>query len=108
MAQLVARQFAIVANPTPQMRSRAPYLLVMQSHHLSSFDTGHRRAVDPGRNCPAGQRTSLAVEFEGEAFTIAIALMANIERRALGRTLGDLQARDYEIQRALDRVFMGF
>lgn len=108
MAQLVKRQFDVVANPSPEGRHRAPYLVILQSHHLHSLATVIVAPLIRDDLILPDGATSIAVEFGDEGFTVAIGLMANIESRALGRPLGDLKAMDYEIQRAIDRIFTGF
>lgn len=50
----------------------------------------------------------LEIEVSGETLVMDAALLANIERRMLGRARGSLTAYEDDIRRALDRLFTGF
>jgi hypothetical protein len=51
---------------------------------------------------------ALSVEFGGEPFTLAVALLANIEVKQLGKSLGSLAGHEDAIRRGPDRLFTGF
>jgi hypothetical protein len=50
----------------------------------------------------------MPVSFNGEDYTLSVAELSATDARRLSRPLGSLQEFEYEIRRALDRVFTGF
>jgi toxin CcdB len=108
MANLVIRQFDVFTNPSPSTRSRAPYIVVLQSHLFEELST---LVVAPLMRIGAPSSESkvlLEVEFGGETLVMNAALLANIERHLLSRSRGSLTAHEDAIRRALDRLFTGF
>ena len=51
---------------------------------------------------------SVVVLFQGDSFIVSTLDLASIAAEHLKRPLGDLLAYEYEIRRALDRIFTGF
>lgn len=102
------RQFDVVANPSPTTSAQAPYLVILQSHLLDPLGT---RIVAPllrQEVIASDDTVALGIEFQRERLTLAIALLANIEAKRLGKPLGSLAAHEDAIRRALDRLFTGF
>lgn len=101
------RQFDVYENPVPEARAFAPYLVVLSSHLLLDFDDA---VVSPLVN--DAQHTvsalELDVEVEGEALVVVISDLSAIEGRELRRYVGTLKDREFDIRRALDRLFTGF
>jgi hypothetical protein len=48
------------------------------------------------------------VTFNGLAYVLDVTLLANIDRAALRRRVGSLIDQEFDIRRALDRLFTGF
>lgn len=108
MADLVIRQFDVFANPGSATRSKAPYIVVLQSHLFEALSTV---VVAPLMRIgtPSSQsKVLLEIEFGSEILVMNVALLANIERRMLSRSRGSLAAYEDDIRRALDRLFTGF
>lgn len=104
----MTRQFDVVANPSELTSGRAPYLVVLQSHFLAPLATRLVAPLIRSEMMEADEAIALRVRFNDEPFTLAVALLANIEARRLGKVVGDLRSHDFEIRRALDRLFTGF
>lgn len=101
------RQFDVYPNPSSAARAFAPFVVVLQSHHLRGVDTV---VVAPLVNDAQPELTALdvPVEFNGVELAAAIAEIGSVERSALRRRAGDLAAYEDAIRRALDRLFTGF
>jgi toxin CcdB len=102
------RQFDVYDSPSEASRRIAPYVVILQSHHLAGSPTVLvapllRRAERPGYGT-----VSVDVEFAGEALVVSPAEMIAVDRTVLKRRRGDLRAHEDEIRRALDRLFTGF
>lgn len=101
------RQFDILENPNPASRRYAPYVVVLQSHHLDPLDTillaplvnDSERAVSS---------IDIPVEFRGQPFALVVAEMAGISRQGLGRTLGSAASAEDDIRRAIEKLLSGF
>lgn len=61
-----------------------------------------------GRAQPTNTQVVVPIAFEGEAYLLDIALMASAEGRDLRKPLGSLLECEFDIRRALDRLFTGF
>ena len=101
------RQFDVLENPNGASRGYAPYVVVLQSHHLDALDTVILAplVIDSKQ---AISSIDLPLEFRDEPCVLVIAELAGIARRALGRPIGSVEAYEYDIRRALERVFTGF
>ena len=102
------RQFEVVRNPNQATRGRVPYLMVLQSHHLHVLATVVVAPLVRSESVQADGLVSLSVLFGDESLTLAVGLMANIEQRVLGPSLGSLLDQEFDIRRAIDRLFTGF
>jgi toxin CcdB len=101
-------QFQVFENPSEISRGIFPYVVVLQSHLLAA---SHTTVVAPimlqdGRS--AFTEISLAVPFAGAEHIVLIGELGAVETRLLRKPLGDLQAYEDQIRRALDRLFTGF
>ena len=104
----MTRQFDVFHNPAQQNRGTAPYLVVLQSHHLSAIDTVVvAPPIRPEAMKPDGL-LSLEVDVDGVEFTAAIALVVNMQAKRLTSRAGSLDRYEDDIRRALDRLFTGF
>ena len=99
------RQFDVYENPVPEARGFAPYLVVLSSHLLLDFDDA---VVAPLVNDAQHTVSALELEVEGEALVVVISDLSAIEGRELRRYVGTMKDREFDIRRALDRLFTGF
>lgn len=102
------RQYDVVRNTSPRTSGQVPYLLVLQSHLFEPLNTVIVAPILPADVILPDRKVLLPIEVEGRAMTLNLALMANIERKDLGRPVGNLLDQDYEIRRGIDRLFTGF
>lgn len=110
MASLVVRQFDVVENPSDSaaIRSRAPYLVVLQSHFLDALKTTIVAPLFRPDVIPAENAVMLPVSIADESLVLDLALLANIETRLLRRVVANISDHDLEIRRAIDRLLSGF
>lgn len=102
------RQFDVFTNPDASTRSKAPYIVVLQSHLFEALSTVVVAPLMRIGTPSSDSKVLLEVEFGGEALVMDVALLANIEQRMLGRPRGGLIEHEDAIRRALDRLFTGF
>ncbi|HXA40078.1 MAG TPA: CcdB family protein [Phenylobacterium sp.] len=102
------RQFDVYPNPSVRSREAAPYVVVLQSHFLAATPTTvvAPLLIDDDRS--AYSEASVKIVFGGERYVLSIPELAGIEPSRLGRRSGAVTEYDYEIRRALDRLFTGF
>ncbi|MDP3747280.1 MAG: CcdB family protein [Phenylobacterium sp.] len=101
------RQFDVYRNPETEISGYAPYLAVLQSHHLQVVNSvvvaprinDSQRALSP---------VDIAVVFLGSPFILAVAEMAAMDGRRLQQVIGSVEDQEDAIRRALDRIFTGF
>ncbi|HUZ12708.1 MAG TPA: CcdB family protein [Caulobacteraceae bacterium] len=98
------RQFDIYDNPSAASATFAPYVLVLQSHYIELKSVVAAPLVTD--KLPTDVEISLT--FEGKALVLALTELGSIPVARLRRPLGNLLSKDYEIHRALDRLFKGF
>lgn len=82
-------------------------MVVLQSHHLDPLET---ILLAPLVNDAHRQVSSvdIPVKFRSQSLVLVIAEMAGVRRQGLARAIGSVISSEYEIRRALDRVFIGF
>lgn len=101
------RQFDVLENPNPATRRYAPYVVVLQSHHLAPLDTVFLAPL-----VTDAQRTlsslDVPVQFGGGVLAVAIAEAAGVPRGGFGPAIGSLSAYEDEIRRAFERLMSGF
>jgi toxin CcdB len=105
---LVIRQFDVFANPDPDGRARVPYIVVLQTHLVHDLDTVVVAPLIDPQLVQADGKIGISVPFDGGNYTLAAALLTHIRRNRLTTAVGTLKSTDYEIRRALDRLFTGF
>ncbi len=102
------RQFEVFENPDDVTRPEAPYLVVLQSHHLDALDTVIVAPLMRLKSSAAQSKVMVEVRFVSETLTANLTFLANIERALLRRRAGSLTDYEDDIRRALDRLFTGF
>ena len=102
------RQFDVFANPSERSRRIAPLVVVLQSHLLDDIATVVVAPLLRAAERPAFTQVGMAVAFNGEDYTLSLAELSAVDARRLSRSLGSLQEIEYDIRRALDRLFTGF
>jgi len=86
---------------------RRPPIVVLQ---YPGIDTGDYVLAAPLYPVDAAKPIEIVtprVELNGNAYLLGIHLMASIRKSALSNEVGSLLSYDYEIQRALSRLFSG-
>ncbi len=107
MATLVNRQFDVVANPEARRQPTVPFMVVLQSHHLSMQTT----VVAPIRilaDAEGVEEIEVQVSVRDARHVIMVSELAHLPRSMVGRTVESLASHEDEIRRALDRLFTGF
>lgn len=101
------RQFDAIENPSPTGRAYAPYLVVLQSHHLDPLDSV---VLAPAVRDAKRPLTPLdvPVQISGEPLIVALAEMASVHRQGLGPPVESLGSHEDAFRRALERLFTGF
>ncbi len=101
------RQFDVLENPSPASRKFAPFVLVLQSHHLSAIRTVVVAPLVRNIDQPLSG-IDFRVRFADEALTLSLSEMAAIDRHGLGPVIGSLAELEDDLRRGLDRLFTGF
>ena len=101
------RQFDILVNPDRAEHAWAPYMAVLQSHHLAPLET---TVVAPLIDDAARPATAIdvPVNVSGRELVLAIGEMRGSALSGSRRPVGSLTAYEDDIRRALDRLFSGF
>lgn len=102
------RQFDLHPSPSTSSSADAPLICILQSHYLEAIDTVMVAPLLRAKGKVTATQVAVPVELEGEDYLLDVTLMANIERTSVGRPRGSLLSREYDIRRALDRLFTGF
>jgi toxin CcdB len=108
VAPLVIRQFDVCANPGSSTASDAPLICVLQSHYLEGMETVMVAPMIRGQAQATPTQVAVPLIFDGETYLLDLALMASLERGDLHQPVGSLLETEYDIRRALDRLFTGF
>ena len=98
------RQFEVYANPSSASVAFAPYVVVLQSHYIDLKSV----VVAPLVTDKLATSVEIAITFDGQSLVLALTELGSIWAASLRDPLGDLVTYDYEIRRALDRLFSGF
>lgn len=101
------RQFDVYENPSERSRGYAPFVLILQSHHLSAIDTVVVAPLIIDAERPL-TLIDLPVSVADRPLVAALSELANMPRQALKRQVGSLAGEEDTIRRALDRLFTGF
>ncbi len=101
------KQFDVFENPASGARHYAPYVVVLSSHLLMDFDDA---VVAPLVNDATRLVSDLeiAVDLSGEALTLVVVELSTLRAGELRRRVASLRNQEFEIRRALDRLFTGF
>jgi toxin CcdB len=101
------RQFDVLENPNPASRGYAPFLIVLQSHHLAPLETVFvAPLVNDARRVLSA--LDVPVAFIGQSLTVAIAEAAGVPRASVGQRKGSLASYEDDIRRAFERLLSGF
>lgn len=101
------KQFDIYENPSPEAQGFAPYIVVLSSHLLLDFDDAVvAPLVNDAKHTVPG--LELDVDVDDQALVLVVSDLSAIEGRELRRYVGTLAEREFDIRRALDRLFTGF
>lgn len=101
------RQFDVHRNPSTSARAFAPYLVVLSSHHLVDIDDVIVAPLINDAGLVLGE-LEIEVDLDSERLVLTISELSTMERRRLGRAISSLLSHEYDIRRALDRLFTGF
>ncbi len=101
------RQFDVHENPVLTARKAMPYLVVLSSHLLPDLTEVIVAPVTRLRLKPAPV-TEVAVSIRGEDLVLIPFDLSGFAARRLNRKVGSLLDHEYDIPRALDRLFTGF
>jgi toxin CcdB len=101
------RQFDVLQNPNEASRRYAPFVAVLQSHHLDPIDTV---LLAPLVNDALRTLNSvdLPVELDGQHLVLVVAEVAGVPRQGLGPVVGSVASYEDEIRRSLERLLTGF
>ncbi len=104
---MAVRQFGVYENPSASGRRFAPYLVVLSSHLLADFDDV---VVAPLVNDAKGTVSELEIDVsvQDQELVLVISELSTIASRTLRRRIGTLLDHEFDIRRALDRLFTGF
>lgn len=102
------RQFDVCRYPGASTTNDAPYVCVLQSHYLAGMDTVIVAPLLRAAVATTESQVAVPVVIEGTGYVLDLALLANIETRDLGAVVGSLAEHEFDIRRALDRLFTGF
>ena len=101
------RQFDVLTNPNGETRGYAPFVVVLQSHHLDPLNTVLLAPLVNDIERPVSS-VDIPLEFQGDRLVLVVAEMAGIPREGLGRSLGSIAEHEDAIRRAFDRLVTGF
>ena len=101
------RQFDVFENPSDRSRGYAPYVLVLQSHHLSAIDTVVVAPLIADAERPLSL-IDLPVVIGDYSLVAALSELANMPRKVFKAPVASLAGEEDVIRRALDRLFTGF
>jgi toxin CcdB len=101
------RRFEIWRLVSKDKSGAERFVMILQSEkidHLASIIVAPLKPKSADMVVP---NLTPSIDIEGTAYTILVPLMTAIDRKQLGACASDGGGLDYEIGRALDRVFSG-
>ena len=98
------RQYDVYANPSAASRAFAPFIVILQSHYIE-LDTV---VVAPLVTDKVASPIEIGVTFDGRHLVMALTELGSVRKAPFQNPVGSLLDHDYEIQRALGRLFSGF
>lgn len=101
------KQFDLFENPSPHSRDVAPFLVVLSSHHVVGLEeVVVAPVVQSGRLPP--NAVDVTVQIDEQTYVVSVVGLAAVRQSILKRRVGDLMRFEFDIRRALDRLFTGF
>jgi hypothetical protein len=97
-------------KPAPEQKQEhelPELVMVLQSERLDHLASVIVAPLQPSRDDLIVPSLTPSLEVEGERYTILIPLMAAIDKRDFDIRLAEGSLLSYEIDRAIDRLFMG-
>jgi toxin CcdB len=101
------QQLDIVENRNSGTRGNYPFLIVLQSDRVSSFNSLIAAPLARANGPFARSRIHPQVEVAGVPYVVLSERLAAIQTSTLGRVVGSAAANRYEIIAALDMLFTG-
>ena len=101
------RQYDIFDNPSREMRTFAPYLVNLQSHHLHDIESiiVAPLVIDGYRPLTS---VDVPVNLGDELMVVGVAELSAMFKPASTRRRGSLAHYEDDIRRALEKLFSGF
>ena len=102
------RQFDVYPNPSGRSRAKAPYVVVIQSHHLAAAPTVlvAPLLLNDGRS--GYTEISALVEFQDASYIAQIGELGAVDPVLLRIPAGNVREYEDTIRRAIDRLLTGF
>lgn len=101
------RQFDVLVNPARGEHPWAPFMVVLQSHHLEPLETTVvAPLVDDAERPVTG--VDVHVAFNGRNLVLAVGELRGSALVGHRRAVGSLAEHEDAIHRALERLFTGF
>ena len=101
------RQFDVLVNPARGDHTWAPYMVVLQSHHLEPLETTVvAPLVDDAKRPATG--VDVQVAFNGRNLVLAVGELRGSALAGHPRAVGSLAEHEDDIRRALEKLFTGF
>lgn len=101
------RQFDVLVNPARSEHPWAPYMVVLQSHHLEQLETTVVAPLIDDTERPV-TGVDLPGTFNGRNLVLAVAELRGSALEGRRRALGSLADREDDIRRVLEKLFSGF
>ena len=102
------RQFDVCRYGSGSATDDAPYICILQSHYLQGMETVLVAPLLRGTIPATPSQVAVPVRIGDVDYVLDPALMATMETRNVGPVVGSLANQEFEIRRALDRLFTGF
>jgi len=104
---MVADQFDVFANPSPESAASLPYLIVLQHEVLSRFNTRIVAPLIPANLSSPFEQLMPEVSIAGSRYVIDMTSIGAMPAKALQERVANLGNRRYDIVRAIQLVFSG-
>ena len=100
-------QFDVYANPNPESRQWAPYIVDLQHDMLDALATRIMAPLLLARSAdePIAQRLNPVIDLEGARYYLSTAELASVPVKALSKPLGNLASRRDDLLAAVDMLF---
>ncbi|MFN3816810.1 MAG: CcdB family protein [Brevundimonas sp.] len=104
---MAVKQFDLYRTPSAPLHEVAPYLVVLSSHLFADLTEVVVAPVVRHGQLEASS-FDVPVEWNSEAFNVSVIGLAAIRSIHLRDCVGSLLKHEFDIRRALDRLFTGF